>query len=66
MFSRVAANARAVGVAAARVAPVLFRDAAGIAAIGLISYGAWLTYPPAGFISAGILILAGVILSARA
>lgn len=67
MFNRVAANARSMVIAVARVAPVLFRDAAGIAATGLISYGAWLIYPPAGFISAGVLILAGVILlSARA
>jgi len=32
---------------------------------GLISYGAWLVYVPAGFITAGTIIIAGIILRAR-
>lgn len=30
----------------------------GLVALGLISYGAWLVYPPAGPIMAGVLLLA--------
>jgi hypothetical protein len=41
------------------------RDAAGVLAVASISYGAWLIYPPAGFITGGLLILAGVIAMAR-
>jgi len=32
---------------------------------GLVSYGAWEAYPPAGPITAGALLIAGVILRAR-
>ena len=39
-------RARAVG----RVTPVLL-DVAGF---GLVAYGVWLIYPPAGFIAAGV------------
>ena len=46
--------------------PSLMRDAAGLAGIGLIAYGAWLVYPPAGFIAAGALLLALAVLTARA
>ncbi len=44
---------------------VLARDAAGLFAVSSISYGAWMVYPPAGFIVCGVLILAGVIAIAR-
>lgn len=44
--------------------PDLLRDLAGIGAVVLIAYGCWLIYQPAGFIAAGILILAGVLASA--
>jgi hypothetical protein len=30
----------------------------GLAALGLMTYGAWLVYPPAGPITAGVLLLA--------
>ena len=40
----------------------LLRELAGIAAVGLIAYGAWLIYEPAGFIVGGILLLIGAIL----
>lgn len=48
-----------------RMLPDLIRDAAGLAAVGSISYGAWLIYEPAGFIVGGILVLAGVIVSSK-
>jgi hypothetical protein len=44
-----------------RALPGTMLDAAGIAGAGLIAYGAWLIYPPAGFITGGALILAGVL-----
>jgi hypothetical protein len=40
----------------------LLRELAGLAAIALIAYGAWLIYEPAGFITAGVLLLIGTIL----
>jgi hypothetical protein len=43
----------------------LARDAAGLAGACLLSYGAWLVYPPAGFIAGGALLIAGAWLSAR-
>lgn len=33
------------------------RDIAAFAGVGLVSYGAWLVYPPAGFIACGVLLL---------
>ncbi|WP_164903250.1 hypothetical protein [Rhizobium leguminosarum] len=48
----------------ARVA-VFARDAVGVSAVASISYGAWLIYPPAGFIVGGLIILSGVIAAAR-
>lgn len=44
---------------------VIARDLVGLAGVGSISYGAWLIYAPAGFIVAGFLALAGVIVAAR-
>lgn len=44
---------------------VVVRDIAGMLAIASISYGAWLTYEPAGFIVGGIIVLAGVVAMAR-
>lgn len=41
-------------------------DGIGIAAVAAISYGSWLIYPPAGFIVAGLLVLAGVLRAAQA
>jgi hypothetical protein len=43
----------------------LVRDVAGLAAIASISYGAWLTFPPAGFIVGGLILLAGVYVWSR-
>ena len=42
--------------------PGLVRDMAGLCGVGLVSYGAWLIYPPAGFITAGILLIVGALL----
>lgn len=60
-------NAAASGVhAVGRALPGLTVDVVGIGAVGLISYGAWRIYEPAGFIVGGILLLAGaVVLGAK-
>ena len=44
--------------------PGLMRDVAGLGGVGLVSYGAWMIYPPAGFITAGILLIVGTLLIA--
>ena len=44
--------------------PALLRDLAGLCGVGLVSYGAWLIYPPAGFIVGGSLMIAGALLLA--
>ena len=46
----------------AGVVPGLVRDLAGLCGVGLVSYGAWLIYPPAGFITGGILLIIGTLL----
>ena len=48
--------------AIAGVVPGLVRDMAGLCGVGLVSYGAWLIYPPAGFITGGILLIVGALL----
>lgn len=45
----------------ARYLPSTLRDAAGISGVGLISYGSWLIYAPAGYIVAGTLMVIGVL-----
>jgi hypothetical protein len=40
-------------------------DLSAIAGVALISFGAWLAWPPAGFLVAGALILAGALASGR-
>lgn len=42
----------------------LLRDLAGLSGVGLVSYGAWLVYPPAGFIVGGSLMFVGALLLA--
>lgn len=44
--------------------PGLLRDFAGLSGVGLVSYGAWLVYPPAGFLVGGSLMIAGALLLA--
>jgi membrane-bound ClpP family serine protease len=56
---------RRAGAAFATALPDLLLDSAGVAGAALIAYGAWLIYAPAGFISAGVLLLVGVLFSAR-
>ena len=46
----------------AMAVPGLVRDLAGLCGVGLVSYGAWLIYTPAGFITAGILLIVGALL----
>ncbi|MER8540259.1 hypothetical protein NKH17_12470 [Mesorhizobium sp. M1334] len=62
MFGKIGAALTAIGRPFGRALPVVVRDGAGLAAVGLISYGAWQISPPAGFITAGCLLLFGVIL----
>ena len=44
--------------AAGVVVGVLWRSLPGLAGLGLVSYGAWLAWRPAGFLVAGVLVLA--------
>jgi len=48
----------------AGVMPGLVRDLAGLCGVGLVSYGAWMIYPPTGFIVAGILLIVGTLMIA--
>lgn len=59
-------NVAPFGAALAKVAPALIRDGAGLAGVGLVSYGAGLVYAPAGYITAGLLLIAGAFLAGRA
>jgi hypothetical protein len=43
--------------------PSIFRDAVGLFGVGLVSYGTWLIYEPAGFIVAGVICIVGALLS---
>jgi hypothetical protein len=52
------------GCAIFQALPALVRDFAGLSGVGLVSYGAWLIYPPAGFITAGILLIVGTLMIA--
>lgn len=50
-----------------RARAFLIADVALIGGAGLLSYGAWLVFPPAGFIASGVLLLAlGVSMSKAA
>jgi hypothetical protein len=44
--------------------PGIVRDFAGLSGAVLVSYGAWLVYPPLGFIVGGSLMIAGALLLA--
>jgi hypothetical protein len=48
----------------AMAVPSLVRDLAGLCGVGLVSYGAWMIYPPAGFITGGFLLIVGTLLIA--
>jgi hypothetical protein len=58
MMKKIAIALTAVGAGI----PVVLRDVVGLTGLGLISYGAWMITPPAGYITAGVLMLVGVIL----
>ena len=60
MMKLLAAGVRTIAMAV----PSLVRDLAGLCGVGLVSYGAWLINPPAGFITAGILLIVGALLIA--
>ncbi len=60
MMKLLGAALRVVAVAM----PGLIRDVAGLGGVGLVSYGAWIIYPPAGFITAGILLIVGTLMIA--
>lgn len=59
--NRIGAAARALGPGLA----VLMEAGILLAGAGLIAYGAWQAYPPAGPVVGGTLIVAGTILRAR-
>lgn len=40
-------------------------DFIGLVGVALVSYGAWLVVPAAGFIAAGLFLIVGVILNSR-
>lgn len=48
-----------------RALPSLICDLAGFAGAGLVAYGAWLVYAPAGFLVGGVLLIALSILAGR-
>lgn len=48
-----------------QAAVVVVRDLIGIAGAGLVAYGAWEIYRPAGFIVGGVLLIAGAWLHGR-
>lgn len=50
----------AAGAAGVLVAGLL-RALPGLVGLGLVAYGAWLAWPPAGYLIAGALILADVV-----
>lgn len=45
--------------------PSIFLDGIGFSGAGLVSYGSWLIYPPAGFLVAGVLLMAFAMLIGR-
>lgn len=43
----------------------ILTDFIGLIGVGLVSYGAWLVLPAAGFITAGLFIIVGTIVNSR-
>lgn len=62
MMKSIVAGARGLFAAV----PVITRDLVGLAGAGLVAYGAWLIYVPAGFIIGGVLLILAAVLAARA
>lgn len=48
-----------------KVLPVLACDLIGLSGAGLLTYGMWLIYEPAGFLTAGTLLMTAACLLAR-
>jgi hypothetical protein len=65
MLKKIGSGLAKGAAAGAKVLPVLLIDLVGLCAVGAISYGAWMVYPPAGFIAGGVLLLAGTLLVSR-
>lgn len=64
---RAAANGlRGFGRAIATTVPVIARDLVGLAGAALVAYGVWLIHQPSGYIAAGLMLLAGAWLNAKA
>jgi hypothetical protein len=61
MLKKIGSGLAKVGAAI----PEFTLNLVGFAGAGLIAYGAWLVYPPAGFIAGGVLVLAGSLLIAK-
>lgn len=59
-----AARLRLVGETVMGAWFFVVRDLASLAGIALMSYGAWLAYAPAGYITGGVLLLAAAWISA--
>lgn len=57
---------KAIAADAAKRAPAVVRDLAGLAGCGLVSGGAGMIYAPAGLIVGGLFLMAGAFLSAKA
>lgn len=49
----------------AAAAPAIVRDLVAMAGAALVSYGSWLVFAPAGYITAGLMLLSATIFSAR-
>lgn len=62
--NRFCSMTRSMGLILSTTLPGLLRDLAGLGGVGLVSYGAWLIYPPAGFIVGGAMLIVGVLLLA--
>jgi hypothetical protein len=64
MLKPIGQNLGALFARASGIIGDLIRELTGLAAVGLIAYGVWVINPPFGFITGGILLLAGTILLA--
>lgn len=47
--------------AAGTAVGALWRALPALLGVGLVSFGAWLAWPPAGFMTAGVLVLADLV-----
>lgn len=54
---------RSIGNALSRALPSLLTDVVGLSGAASVAYGAWLVLPAAGFITGGVLLMVGAVLS---